>query len=178
MKTTLLLQQLDARLNQLAHSISPLAERRTRRARFDNQLFYCKSTRLGDYLQEVQQTLAQLKQCVAGTQPERLSWLAERVVLQTGALQREVATQTLRSQEGVKQSPAEKLHQKLADHHEFERRLLAMLMERERQLGQQETLLQQQKIQQEMVALEARLQRCRAALKQIEQEIAQREQGF
>ncbi|KOC89952.1 primosomal replication protein PriC [Winslowiella iniecta] len=178
MKSTLLLQQLDARVDQLASSVSPLAERRTRRARFDNQLFHCQSTRLGDYLQEVRETLAQLKQCVAGANPERLSWLAERVVLQIGALQREVATQTLRRQEGMKQSPAEKLQQKLADHHEFERRLLAMLMERERQLGQQETLLQQQKMQQEMVALEARLQRCRAALKEIEREVAQREQGF
>lgn len=172
MKRTLVLQQLDARVEQLACALAPLAETRTRRARFDSQMFYCQSTRLGDYLPELRQTLAQLKQCATESDGDRLRWLAERVVLQIGALQREIATQPLRRQDSARQSPAEKRYQKLAEHQEFERRLLAMISERESQLGQQETLLQQRKIQQELEALEARLLRCRSALKQIEQEIA------
>lgn len=171
MKSLLLLQQLDARVEQLALSVAPLADTRTRRARFDNQLFHCQSTRLGDYFDELRETLAQLRQRVAQGNTDRLSWLAERVVLQTGALQREVATQPLRREERVTLSRAEQHRQKLNQHLEFERRLLAMISERESQLGQQETLLQQRKIQQELEALEGRLRRCRAALKQIGQEM-------
>ncbi len=162
MKSSILLQQLDVRLEQLARSVAPLAERRTRRARFDQQLFHCQSQRLGDYLQEIYDTLAQLKQSVAAQHPEQLAWLAERVVLQIGALQREVANQP------VSRAAASSPQQKLAQHLEFERRLLAMIAEREQQLGQQETLLQQQALQREIVALEGRLQRCRAALRLIE----------
>lgn len=162
MKSSILLQQLDVRLEQLARSVAPLAERRTRRARFDQQLFHCQSQRLGDYLQEIYDTLAQLKQSAAAQHSEQLAWLAERVVSQIGALQREVANQP------ASRETASSPQQKLAQHLEFERRLLAMIAEREQQLGQQETLLQQQAVQREIVALEGRLQRCRAALRLIE----------
>ena len=162
MKSSILLQQLDVRLEQLARSVAPLAERRTRRARFDQQLFHCQSQRLGDYLQEIYDTLAQLKQSVAAQHSGQVAWLAERVVLQIGALQREVTNQP------ASREAASSPQQKLAQHLEFERRLLAMIAEREQQLGQQETLLQQQAVQREIVALEGRLQRCRAALRLIE----------
>ncbi|MFS2222490.1 primosomal replication protein PriC [Pantoea sp. B65] len=176
MKRDQVLRQLDSRVEQLAQSVAPLAGRRARRARFDNQLFHCQSLRLGDYLQEIRETMVQLRHAVDDNNAERLNWLAERAVLQVGALQREIATLPLRRQESRASHHAETLYQKLADHLEFERRLLQMIAERESLLGQQETLIQQQKMQQEMVALEGRLQRCREALKQIEQEIARREE--
>ncbi|MBP2170181.1 primosomal replication protein N'' [Erwinia toletana] len=176
MRSSLLLQQLDSRVEELAKHVAPLAGRRARRARFDNQLFHCQSLRLGDYLLEIRETMLQLRHAVDDSHAERLAWLAERVVLQIGALQREIATLPLRGQEGGGSKRAETLYQKLADHQEFERRLLQMIAGRESLLGQQETLVQQQKMQQELEALEARLQRCRAALKEIELEIARREE--
>nr|WP_154325243.1 primosomal replication protein [Pantoea sp. 201603H] len=175
MKSALLLQQLEARLEQLAATLSPRAEQQTSRARFDRQLFRCHGTRLGDYLQEARQTLSQLKQSALEKNPDRLTWLAEHMVLQMGALQREIATQPLRQREPQASRAIDTLDQKLAEHQGFEQRLIMMLSDREKQLGQQETLRQQQQIQRELTALEARLLRCREAITLIEQAIQQRD---
>ena len=82
MKSALLLQQLEAKLEQLAEAVAPHSNKRTPRARFDAQLFHSHSTRLADYLQEVRQNMGLLKQSVADQRPERVAWMAERVVLQ------------------------------------------------------------------------------------------------
>lgn len=178
MKHSDLLQHLDQQLALLAAAVAPYADTRTASARFDQQLFHCHTTRLGDYLQEVQQTLQGLKQSVTDNRAERVAWMAERMVLQMGALQRELATQTLRRNEKVPVQPAENLYEKLAEHQDFERRLRAMIADRESLLAVQETLAQQQQLQRELAALEGRLQRCRQALKRIERQIENREHGL
>lgn len=175
MKSAGLLQQLDTQLAQLARAVEPHANQRTAKARFDHQLFHGHSTRLGDYLLEVQQTMTQLKQSVQDNRAERVAWMAERVVLQMGALQRELATQTLRSREAEPVVEKENLYEKLSQHQDFERRLRAMIADRESLLAIQETLAQQQQLQRELAALEGRLQRCMQALKRIERSIENRE---
>lgn len=178
MKSAGLLQQLDTQLAQLAQAVAPHANKRTAQARFDHQLFHSHSTRLGDYLLEIEQTLSQLKQSVRDNRAERVAWMAERVVLQMGALQRELATQTLRQRESPPVAKKENLYEKLAQHQDFERRLSAMIADRESLLGTQETLAQQQLLQREIAALEGRLQRCQLALKRIERSIENREHGL
>ncbi|MEN5016475.1 primosomal replication protein [Erwinia sp. Eh17-17] len=177
MKSADLLQQLDRQLEQLAQAVEPHANNRTARARFDIQLFHCHTTRLGDYLLEVRQTMAQLKQSVKDNRSESVAWMAERVVLQMSALQRELATQKLRSSESRPTPVRENLYEKLAEHQDFERRLRAMISDRESLLGVQETLVQQQQLQREVAALEGRLQRCLQALKRIERGIENRERN-
>jgi len=178
MKSAGLLQQLDTQLAQLARAVEPHANKRTAQARFDRQLFHCHTTRLGDYLLEVQQTMTQLKQSVQDNRPERVAWMAERVVLQMGALQRELATQKMRGGEQPPVEGKENLYEKLAQHQDFERRLREMIKDREILLAVQETLAQQQQIQRELAALEGRLQRCLQALKRIERGIENRERGM
>lgn len=175
MKSTLLLEQLEQKLEALAQAVTPYANQRTPRARFDDQLFHSHSTRLGDYLQEVRQSLQLLRQSVQGQRTERVAWSAERVVLQMGALQRELATLKLRKAETPEAPEQESLYEKLAKHQEYERRLKAMIADRESQLGSQQTLAQQQALQREIAAQEGRLQRCRQALKRIERAIENRE---
>ena len=175
MKSPNLLAQLDAQLEQLVQAVQPQINERATQARFDNQLFHNHSTRLGDYLQEIRQTMAQLKQSVQQNQPDRVAWMAERIVLQMSALQRELATRTLRKNEVRPVSVQENLYEKLTQHQDFERRLRAMIADRESLLAVQETLAQQQKIQRELAALEGRLQRCLQALKRIERNIEYRE---
>lgn len=177
MKSAALLQQLDIQLEQLVRAVEPHANKRTAQARFDIKLFHCRTTRLGDYLLEVRQTLEQLKQCVRDNRTEGVAWMAERVVLQMSALQRELATQTLRSSESRAAPVKENLYEKLAEHQDFERRLRAMIADRESLLAVQETLAQQQQLQREVAALEGRLQRCLQALKRIERGIENRERG-
>ncbi len=171
MKSALLLQQLEAKLEQLAEAVAPHSGRRTPKARFDEQLFHTHSTRLGDYLLEIRQSLALLKQSVADQRTDRVAWMAERVVLQMGALQRELATQTLRKSEIVAEPVGESLYEKLAKHQDYERRLRTMIADRESQLNHCETLAQQQTLQREIAAQEGRLQRCLQATKRIERAI-------
>lgn len=178
MKSVVLLQQLEIQLEKLALAVEPHANKRTTQARFDHQLFHCHTTRLGDYLLEVRQTLAQLAQSVRDNRTESVAWMAERVVLQMSALQREVATQKMRSSERRPAPIKENLYEKLAEHQDFERRLRAMIGDRESLLAQQETLIRQQHLQRELAALEGRLQRCLQALKRIERAIENRERGL
>jgi len=76
MKSAGLLQQLDMQLEQLAHAVEPHPNNRTAQARFDIKLFHCHTTRLGDYLLEVRQTMAQLKQSVRDNRMESVAWMA------------------------------------------------------------------------------------------------------
>ncbi len=176
MKSAYLLEQLEGKLEELAQAVAPHTHKRAPRARFDNQLFHCQSTRLGDYLQEVRHSLSLLKQSVNGQRTERVAWMAERVVLQISALQRELATLKLRTAETHEEPQQENLYEKLAKHQDYERRLKAMIADRESQLAVQQTLAQQQALQREIAALEGRLQRCLQALKRIERAIEKREQ--
>ncbi|WP_147195853.1 primosomal replication protein [Pantoea sp. MBD-2R] len=176
MKSAHLLQQLEEKLEELAQAVAPHTNKRTPKARFDDQLFRSHSTRLGDYLQEVQHSFTLLKQSVNGQRTERVAWMAERVVLQISALQRELATLKLRTAETREEPQQENLYEKLAKHQDYERRLKSMIADRESQLGAQQTLAQQQTLQREIAALEGRLQRCLQALKRIERAIEKREQ--
>ncbi|MGL5799707.1 MAG: primosomal replication protein PriC, partial [Plesiomonas sp.] len=68
------------------------------------------------------------------------------------------------------------IYAELAKHQEYERRLADMIRVKESNLNRCETLLQQQKLQQEIAAYEGRLQRCKSALKKIENRIEQRDE--
>ncbi|KAB8310003.1 prephenate dehydrogenase [Erwinia endophytica] len=175
MKSAYLLEQLEEKLEELAQAVAPHTDKRTPKARFDSQLFHCRSTRLGDYLEEVRHSLTQLKQSVSAQRTERVAWMAERVVLQMGALQRELATQTLRKGEVHEVTENVNLYEKLARHQDYERRLRAMIADRESLLAGQQTLAQQQTLQREIAAFEGRLQRCLQALKRIERTIEKHE---
>ncbi|MEB5707290.1 primosomal replication protein PriC [Pantoea anthophila] len=132
--------------------------------RFDSQLFHTKGTRLADYLQEVELNFARL--CDSSRDLSRSRWLAERLVDQIAALQREVSTQQLRlRREQPVQGPAPIKYQ---EYREFERRLLAMIDQREQRLALAETLMIQQQLKQELETLEGRLARCRQAIRSVE----------
>ncbi|WP_057832127.1 primosomal replication protein PriC [Colwellia sp. TT2012] len=62
------------------------------------------------------------------------------------------------------------LHQQLSEHHEFERRLMVMITERERQRIQSKAS-NSDKLSQEVLALHQRLGRCRKAISAIEHNI-------
>ena len=90
-----------------------------------------------------------------------MAFLAEKLVAQIAALQRELATRALRRKNQPKEAPEADLYHKLAEHQDYERRLIGMIQDRESLLGRQTTLAAQQKLQHELAALEGRLMRCR-----------------
>jgi len=176
--TERILHVLDQQIETLAREIEPIGHVSASQARFDVALFSTKGTRLRDYLAEIKMNLQQLNQEVVEKRSAQVAFIAERLVAQITAMQRELATQTLRK---THQTPERKSHDnytKLAETQQFERRLIAMIEDRETTLGQLATFSDQQRVQKELAALEGRLMRCRQALAKIERQIERQEKGF
>ena len=177
MNTTSLLQRLRLHIEEIAQAIAPVASLRASQARFDRKLFATHGTQLKDYLLEVQANMNQLQHSVEQSKTDQVAFLAEKLTGQLAALQRELATKELRKSE--RQRPeAENFYQQLATHQGYERRLQTMINDRESQHSQQTTLVGQQKLQREILALEGRLQRCRQATARIERIIERQERGL
>ncbi|WP_350306354.1 primosomal replication protein [Photorhabdus viridis] len=177
MSTQPLLNLLEKQVNILAEELTPLADIPFSTARFDQTLFNRRSDKLRGYLQEVRHNMEQLKECVQDRRTEQVAFLTERLVAQMEALKRELSTQSLRKKESrfEHKQQATDLYHKLAEHQDYERRLLTMINDRELRLNQQTTLSNQQKIQKEIAALAGRLARCRQSLTRIEKSIEYKE---
>ncbi|WP_312836614.1 primosomal replication protein [Pantoea sp.] len=164
MNSSSMRERLSQFIAALRQQILAMPDDAARLPRFDRQLFLSKGTRLQDYLAEIEQNFQQL--CQNNEQPERAVWLAGRLVDQIAALQREASTQTLRLR---RERPApDRRRQKRDEYREYERRLQAMVDEREQRLALAETLAVQQQLKRELEALEGRLARCRQALRAVE----------
>ena len=171
MKTAQLLDLLDARLANLDRLIAPLAGHNSMTPRFDRQRFRTSGRRMQDFLDEIHANVAQLRRCATANETEQVAWLAETVALQIEALQREAASWQLRTHDSA-HTGLGKLHKKLLEHQEFERRLIEMKSEREQRAAGVETLVEQQQLHREIDALEGRLARCREATHNIERALA------
>lgn len=178
MSTEKLLQVLKNQIEALSAQVGPQTNTPSQQARFDLNLFSNHGNRFRDYLLEVRKNMAQLKQVVAENRTQQVAFLAEKLVAQISALQRELATQKLRISNPEPKGNKLDLYHKLAEHQDYERRILAMIQDRESLLGRQSLLSEQQKIQKELAALEGRLMRCRQALIKIERNIEKKENGF
>lgn len=158
-----LLGRLNNRIDQLAQAVAGQKDFALSTPRFDRQLFQEKGTRLTNYVQEIQRNYQQISQLSAYGQTDRLNWLAERVVMQISALQREMATLSLRPSLTLSRSNGtgeDKYHR--IQH--TQQRLLKEIAEYEYQLGRVETLVQQQMLQHNIEVLEDQLVRCRKTL--------------
>ncbi|MDT3251750.1 primosomal replication protein [Serratia sp. root2] len=178
MSTHRLLQVLEQQIAALAAEVTPRGDAPIPQARFDTALFSNRGTRLRDYLAEVQRNFVQLQTAANDNRTSQVAFLAEKLVAQITALQRELATQALRRKNQPKEVVAVDLYHKLAEHQDYERRLMSMIQDRESLLGKQTTFAAQQKLQHELAALEGRLVRCRQALARIERSIERKENGF
>ncbi|HAI07658.1 primosomal replication protein N'' [Pantoea sp. AN62] len=157
-------QRLQHLLITLRQDIATHPDGQCRLPRFDSQLFRSKGTRLADYLAEVEQNFTRL--CDSAGDPDRSAWLAERLVDQIAALQREASTQQLRTRrEKPLSNPRVSKYQ---EYREYERRLLAMIDQREQRLALAETLAVQHQLKHDLETLEGRLARCRQAIRSVE----------
>jgi len=156
-------QRLQHCLVTLRQEIARHPDGYCRLPRFDTQLFRTKGTRLADYLLEVEQNFARL--CEGTDDLARSHWLAEHLVDQIAALQREASTQQLR----LRREQPQRDHRaaKYQEYREFERRLLAMIDQREQRLAMAETLAVQHQLKQDLETLEGRLARCRQAIRSV-----------
>ncbi|MGL4861470.1 MAG: primosomal replication protein PriC [Enterobacteriaceae bacterium] len=172
MATQTLLEKLSQQIAQLATSMTTLTQEESVSRRFNQQLFHSRGNRLTDYQGEIAANLAQLQRLVAVGHTEQVAFLADKLVAQLSALQREVATLTLRRQESDSAAAQSvNQHQRLVQYRHYEQRLQEMIADREQQLQQSLPFSQQKQQQREIAALYGRLQRCRSALRKLEKEI-------
>lgn len=173
MNTRQLLQALRQKISALEEQIAPIADRELSQRRFDDTLFAARNKTLRLCMDELLHHTDQLTQCADENRAEQVRFLAEKIVAQIAALNREAATQALRQKEQsyVKRDSQVDLYQRLAQHQDYERRLAQMTDDRELALGRAQTFAEQQKLQKELAALAGRLVRCRQALQRIERQI-------
>ncbi|MEC6795882.1 primosomal replication protein [Photobacterium sp. S4TG1] len=148
---------------------------------FDQQLFRHRSKLLTPCVIEIAQklTILQKEQQAGKLLPERTQHMCERLVAQINAIQRELATQHLRKKEPQQaakwQRSINDVYQDLNKHRDWERRLKAMLRDKEALVNRCGSQFEQQQAQKEVLALEGRISRCQAALITLENEINRRE---
>lgn len=171
MKTTRLLHSLEHQLADLATQVAPLANHTTLSPRFDRQLFRARSTQMQAYLDEAKAHFNALQQAVERQQLPQVAWLSERLVAQISAIGRETATWSLRAWDSA--SPMlNRWQRRRIQHQEYERRLLAMRNDRQRQLTQATSPEEQHGLAKEVEIYAGRLARCRDALEKIEARLA------
>lgn len=148
---------------------------------FDQQLFRHRSKLLTPCVLEIAQELAilQKEQQMGKLLPERTQHMCEKLIAQINAIQRELATQHIRKNEPQQtakwQRSINDIYQDLNKHRDWERRLKAMLRDKESLVNRCSSQFEQQQAQKEVLALEGRVSRCQAALITLENEINRRE---
>lgn len=176
------LDSLQPVLTQLAQHAAALDRQRGEQHQplFDERLFRCKARLLVPCTEEAQSTFdtivreEQAKLLTAG----RAEYLTERLLSQISAIQRELSTPDIRRQAPRHphhfRKPINELYQELAQHQEWERRLMEMVRAKEQALATAPSF-QQQAAQQALIATEQRLKRCQEAKIKLEKQITYRE---
>ncbi|WP_087021790.1 primosomal replication protein [Thaumasiovibrio subtropicus] len=143
---------------------------------FDEQLFSGHPKLLGPCVEQAQYQLSLVEKCLTSDAPDpvRLGYLCDHLALQIHGLQREIATTKLRAVEPRMKPRFHKslvtLRQDLAQHLEWERRLLQMCKSKQQDVEHAPAIAVAQE-QQALLAVEGRLERCRAAKLKLEKQI-------
>lgn len=109
-----------------------------------------------------------------------MNFLTEKIVHQIQAISREISTQSLREKESsfTKKKEQIDLYERLSQHQDYERRLQAMVSEKELQLSTLTDSRLQHQCQKDLATLAGRLYRCRQALLRIEKAIEHKENQY
>jgi len=147
---------------------------------FDDTLFHCRAKLLIPCVTEAQSTLESIlrEQKADKLTQARAEYLTERLLAQISAIQREISTQGIRSNEPKHSSyyrkPINELYQNLAQHQDWERRLKILVSDKEQAVNNAPGF-QKQAAQQALLVVEQRLKRCQEAKTKIEKQITYRE---
>ncbi|MFY8272670.1 primosomal replication protein [Pseudoalteromonas sp. SSDWG2] len=158
---------------------------------FERSVFTTKSMLLVDYVDEAQQQLDRLGrseyQNARHQYAHAINHLSEQIeaivkVLKATPVWAKENTPSAKAkkyQKAVQQiiKPTNELYQELAQNHEFERRLEAMINERKLAMGKADPT-QAQQLNTEILALHARLGRCRKAIGACEERIQLAEKQY
>jgi len=155
---------------------------------FSETLFSTQSDKLSPYIKEVEKRIDELQRLISAGKKEfafnQIPHIEEQMAsivnainanqsMHEGAQHRLNAINANRYKKAAKSVmlSSHELHQKLAEHHEFERRLAEMITDREQKRTENTQAQTQQMLSQEILALHQRLGRCRQAISKIERQI-------
>ncbi|OEE68027.1 prepilin peptidase [Enterovibrio norvegicus FF-33] len=177
------LSSLKEQLNALAIQAAEIDRRRGEGIKplFDERLFRTLSRFLTPCVAEAKSVVDTLEreQSSGRLSPQRAEHLCEKLINQISALQREMATVSIRQKERSFAprfgTSTGQLYQELAQHQEWERRLADMVRDAELNIAHGNTIAEQQGAQKNLLVAENRLARCRESKKKIEAQIAFRE---
>ncbi|AUW37792.1 prepilin peptidase [Grimontia hollisae] len=177
------LTSLKVQLQALANSAADIDRKRGESANplFDERLFSCLARLLTPCVIEAKSVVDTIEREQANGRltAMRAEYLCEKLLNQLGALQREIATQSLRQQEKAMApkygASISQLYQDLAQHQGWERRLSDMIRDAEARLDTCSSFIEQQQAQKQLLVLEKRLARCKEARQKIEKRISFRE---
>ncbi|ENM5890260.1 primosomal replication protein [Vibrio mimicus] len=147
---------------------------------FDEVLFHCHGKLLTPCVEETQSTLqALIREKENGRLTAlRAEYLSERLLAQISALTRELSTQNVRRKEpkphAYFKKPINELYQELAQHQDWERRLMDLVRDKA-MLLEQASMTNKALAQQALLQAEQRLSRCREAKTKIEKRITAQE---
>lgn len=157
---------------------------------FNESLFRCDTDMFIDYVHEIHENNQNLSRLLSEKKSSLALALLEKIETQIEALSNALNANTLMHNEAqlhaskVKEakknryqkaaqaliSSSQQLYQSLSEHHEFERRLMDMLANKEKELSSN-ARTQNPLLSQEILALHQRLGRCRQAISKIERNI-------
>ncbi len=183
------LDELRARAESVDQQVKKLSvSQKARLYWFSTELFTTDSLELTEYIDETQQQLNQIK-VLPGNQEDKKAWLAEQVAEKVSALvnlfrsvdiklnslkftpRKKKPVDNVYKQAAQKiMASGQELYSELSQHHEFERRLNDMIVQRQIQLDNASDE-QQLQLRKEVMALHQRLSRCRKAISGIEEKI-------
>jgi len=165
---------------------------------FSSTLFVSQSDQFSPYIKEVQRRISEFSRLIAANKVELSKVLLEQIEQQISAISNALQSNSVMHQAAklsfdannkvrIKKSKAKQakkyseltkgimltshqLYQKLTEHHEFERRLMDMVAEREDKRAKCKSH-ESEKLSTEVLALHQRLGRCRRAISTIERDI-------
>lgn len=159
---------------------------------FSLDLFNTSSDLFIDYVTEIKQKTEQLKRLLKSKNEVLSKYQIEQLEKQISSLhnaflsnsnihneaQNRLNAMSRRNKKAVQAiiKPSKTLYQDLSEHHEFERRLLQMLQDKELERKKANNSLLS-KLSQEVLAIHQRIGRCRQAIAKIESEIIKLESG-
>lgn len=203
-RLSVLLQTLDAKAKQTDIKNTQLKAHRLieNNNLFSSTLFVSQSDQFRPYIKEIQRKIAEFSRLVSADKIEFSKVLLLQIEQQISAISNALQSNTVMHQAAklsfdanskvrikkakIKQASkygeltknimqtSHQLYQKLSEHHEFERRLMNMLAERESARTQCKNH-ESEKLSGEVLAIHQRLGRCRRAISAIERDIEQAE---
>jgi len=177
-----ILIKLEACINTLEQDaiLSDKHKNKQKQPLFNSALFNNKSHYLTPCVNEIKRTLNVIKteSMNHSLTAEKATFLTQKMITQIEAVQKEIIARSSEKLDTLNSNkPIKELYQDLAQHGEWEKRLVKMVREQEALFSRAGSIIEKQNVCATLFATEQRLERCKAATIKLKQHIKYREKN-